>query len=193
MTIYFIQLGSSGPIKIGYASRLKARVAQLQTASHEPLTVLAAIPGGFGKERELHSQFANLRLHGEWFRPEPELLAHIGELATEGEEPNAGEAPDPDKWTKEAMAWLVRIEQYASNANGEAIASNRPDIAQRLGVSIGFLEGLRRGRIAAITCADYERLRFAIVAYTESERDRLLSILNETQLESAKEILRAAG
>lgn len=76
-TVYFIQGGDH--IKIGItngpvAKRLKA----LSTAHHQELVLLATQEDASGKlEIELHERFAHLRVRGEWFRAEPDLLAYI--------------------------------------------------------------------------------------------------------------------
>lgn len=79
--LYFIQ-ALSGPIKIGIAADLKARLKTLQTAHFEPLTLIAAVDGGGRLEREYHARFAQHRLVGEWFTPAPDILAEIERLNT---------------------------------------------------------------------------------------------------------------
>jgi hypothetical protein len=78
--VYFIRSGHSGPIKIGIASDVKARLRTLQCASPEALAVLATTPGSLELERQLHVQFQHLRKSGEWFNAAPELLEFIAGL-----------------------------------------------------------------------------------------------------------------
>lgn len=73
--VYFIQGESGGPIKIGITTDLAKRLKAIPY--HEPLRVLAILPGGHVQESELHQRFADLRLSGEWFRPERSLLDFI--------------------------------------------------------------------------------------------------------------------
>lgn len=81
-SVYFIQAGDDGLIKIGVAGNAYQRLAGLQTSSPVPLRLVAAISGvGQVREVELHKRFAHLRAHGEWFHPTPELLAYIAEVA----------------------------------------------------------------------------------------------------------------
>jgi hypothetical protein len=77
--IYFVQFGADGPIKIGRARNVAARLVSLQTASPVELVLLGVVPGSVEKERVLHSLFRPLRVRGEWFRPEAELLEFIAE------------------------------------------------------------------------------------------------------------------
>ena len=72
---YFIRAGAS--IKIGAATDFKKRLTALQTAHERPLEVLAVVPASAAPEYEVHQQFAHLRLRGEWFRADRELLQFI--------------------------------------------------------------------------------------------------------------------
>jgi len=76
--IYFIQMGSNGPIKIGQANKPNRRLAELQTASPYKLYLLTTTRDY--QEKRLHGRFAHLRLEGEWFTPESDLLDFITSL-----------------------------------------------------------------------------------------------------------------
>jgi hypothetical protein len=78
--VYFVQAGQDGPIKIGFAANVGARLSELQTASPEPLTVLATIEGTLQTEAEVHRYFQAYRLRGEWFRADVVLLGLIGSI-----------------------------------------------------------------------------------------------------------------
>jgi len=77
--IYFIQDVSVLNIKIGHtaASDASRRLSELQTGSPSGLVLLATTAGGPERERQLHAQFAAARVHGEWFRPVPDLIQFI--------------------------------------------------------------------------------------------------------------------
>jgi hypothetical protein len=76
--IYFIRCGAKGPIKIGFsASNPLGRLGSMQTAHHVSLTLVACMEGTGADEKELHARFKHLRLRGEWFRPQPDLVAFI--------------------------------------------------------------------------------------------------------------------
>lgn len=79
--VYFIRAGESGPIKIGTAKDPRRRLAGLQTSTAVPLHILAAMAGDRTAEQRLHQRFQHLRLRGEWFVPEPELLEYIRQEA----------------------------------------------------------------------------------------------------------------
>jgi T5orf172 domain len=75
--VYLIQAGDRGPVKIGStrdANSLRSRLATLQTGSPERLFIRAVGSGGSTREGELHKRFRHLRLYGEWFRVDEELL-----------------------------------------------------------------------------------------------------------------------
>ena len=77
--VYFVS-GSAddAPIKIGYASRsAEERIKALQTGSAFKLEVLAEVEGDYPLETKFHKLFSAHRLHGEWFRRTPEIMAAI--------------------------------------------------------------------------------------------------------------------
>ncbi len=59
---------------------VNTRVLNLSTSTPLSLDVLAVIDGNWNTEQALHRRFARARIRGEWFRPVPELLAHIAEI-----------------------------------------------------------------------------------------------------------------
>jgi len=77
--VYCIRQADAGPIKIGITDNLSARVRAIQTSNPYPLTVLWTRQGGSQLERKLHRELSDLRLSGEWFRPE--ALARLEAMA----------------------------------------------------------------------------------------------------------------
>ena len=75
--VYFIATEDDERIKIGYTKHLSQRFSVLQSSSVEPLKLVGFIAGDRQTERRLHLRFASERLHGEWFRRSPELVALI--------------------------------------------------------------------------------------------------------------------
>ena len=79
---YFVQAGPDGPIKIGITTDFDKRLRSLQTSSPLPLRILGVVPKDI--EDDCHVALAEWRVHGEWFKPVPEVLAFIDEqLPTE--------------------------------------------------------------------------------------------------------------
>lgn len=79
--IYFVQEAWSdkSPIKIGFSGGdVRNRVSHLQSASPAPLCLLAAVDGSQQDEQKEHRRWKHLRLHGEWFRADAELVEYIG-------------------------------------------------------------------------------------------------------------------
>jgi hypothetical protein len=73
-------------IKIGYSWNPGLRSMRFRTQLRGPVEILAAIPFKWcGKkdsnasagEKNLHKRFSHLRVTGEWFKPEQELLGFI--------------------------------------------------------------------------------------------------------------------
>lgn len=77
--VYFIHSEESRAVKIGRAKNVERRLKSLQTAHPYELKVIKTIKVKAGKaakdlENSLHQKFDHLRLSGEWFKAEPELL-----------------------------------------------------------------------------------------------------------------------
>ena len=80
--IYFIQQEVSLLIKIGIARNAWTRMKNLQVGSPERLKMLGSFRGTGQTEADLHAEFADLYVAGEWFRPDERLLKRIEELKT---------------------------------------------------------------------------------------------------------------
>lgn len=66
--VYAIQSGTDGPIKVGKTYSPDTRLAQLQTSSAYPLTLLGAVPETPElSEASEHARLASRRMSGEWF------------------------------------------------------------------------------------------------------------------------------
>jgi len=76
-SIYFIQAGKGGPIKVGNALDVRQRLNTLQVASPEKLTLLHSMSGTPELEKAYHKEWAEHRLRGEWFRPARDILLFI--------------------------------------------------------------------------------------------------------------------
>jgi len=75
--IYFIEAVGMGLIKIGYTIDPAKRFMTMLTMSPAPLSLLGSISGGPQKETEIHAQLEPHRLHGEWFKATPEVMAIV--------------------------------------------------------------------------------------------------------------------
>lgn len=77
--VYFIRCLDAGEqrIKIGCSYKPANRLVHIGAWSPYPLELIATAAGDFDTERALHDYFAADRLHREWFRSSPELLAVI--------------------------------------------------------------------------------------------------------------------
>jgi hypothetical protein len=78
MPVYFIQAADgTGPIKIGWANDPQKRLTTIQRMSPVSLAILGTVEGDRKKEKRIHLHFADLRLYGEWFRPDEELMEFV--------------------------------------------------------------------------------------------------------------------
>jgi hypothetical protein len=82
-TVYFIQAGRGGPIKIGKSrGDPRVRMRTLQTAHHEQLGLVGTITlsdpvDASLLEAELHRTFYRHRIRGEWFALADDLLSYM--------------------------------------------------------------------------------------------------------------------
>lgn len=80
--VYFVQGEFGGGIKIGYSKTPESRLKQLQTSYPDTLKILVLVPGNNKDEKTYHRKFEHIKLNGEWFKPEKELLDEIENLKT---------------------------------------------------------------------------------------------------------------
>ena len=104
-------------IKIGTTANLPMRMASLQ-AQHGPLMLLLTHCGDRAREHQMHVRFAPIRVEGEWFRPDPALLAFI--LKTRRKRANAS--------TRHPQTIPVREVQKLASAVDELAAEGREPI-----------------------------------------------------------------
>lgn len=103
--VYFIRDGAA--IKIGFSDQVKRRLRGLQTGHHATLELLGSVSAGALDDLSIHARFAHLRIRGEWFRAEPELMAFIEELRESG----AYVAMTPKEQIKEVCQGLVCLKR----------------------------------------------------------------------------------
>ena len=68
--VYLIRLGETEKYKIGFSKNAGARVAELQTASPDPLRLLRVVKGSKADEKALHAALHTFAVRGEWFEGE---------------------------------------------------------------------------------------------------------------------------
>jgi hypothetical protein len=75
--IYFI--ACEGFVKIGVTTRESAasRMEALQTGNPFALSIIHTEKGGHEKEKRLHERFASLRVRGEWFKYDGQLVEYV--------------------------------------------------------------------------------------------------------------------
>ena len=78
--VYFIESETSGLVKIGKSVNPASRFSAIRTMSPDKLVLIGAIPESEHSESELHTKFAHLRKHGEWFEDCAELREFLETL-----------------------------------------------------------------------------------------------------------------
>ena len=66
LSIYFVKCGEH--VKVGIATHVGKRISSLQTATAQPIELLAAVKGTPHDERALHKRLSEHRVKGEWFK-----------------------------------------------------------------------------------------------------------------------------
>lgn len=75
MPVYIVATDAeSKVVKIGWTTNLKARMNGLQTSVSTRLTLLRVIECDISGESWMHARYKHLRLSGEWFQLDPEML-----------------------------------------------------------------------------------------------------------------------
>ena len=77
ISVYFIQSGDNGPIKIGITEDVKRRVKDISALNPNAVTLLAYCGGGKELEELLHLAFSAERIKNEWFEPSNRILEVI--------------------------------------------------------------------------------------------------------------------
>jgi len=75
VTIYFIQAGDDGPVKIGWSRNAERRLRDLDRQMPWKLHLRRTIEAPRDYETRLHTHFREHHIRGEWFRPAPEIQA----------------------------------------------------------------------------------------------------------------------
>lgn len=78
--VYFIQIGKSGDIKIGYSNNIKDRMYTIQTSIPEKIRLLGYIKGDRCKEKEIHELFKDFKIKGEWFKCNKILIDYLNNV-----------------------------------------------------------------------------------------------------------------
>ena len=80
---YFIQQENGGNIKIGFTTQEpEKRLANLQTGSAYTLRIVGLLHGN--KENKLHKKFSDIKVKGEWYKNNKELVDYISSNSLEG-------------------------------------------------------------------------------------------------------------
>jgi hypothetical protein len=99
---YFVRDGDV--IKIGSSAQPKRRLYALQTGIARPLDVLAVVDMDIADEFTTHQQFAHLRVRGEWFRAEADLLQFIERIKAHHAVKALAAKPEPTAMAKRLTA-----------------------------------------------------------------------------------------
>jgi hypothetical protein len=149
MYLYFIQGEFTGLIKIGKTETAPAdRMRSFQTGSPDRLLLLKSVryPKNQNYEKEVHDRFAHLRTHGEWFRPDTNLLLFIENAIDLGYDPPVKPKvserdfrvrslfPKLQKYSNAVIAWetgTIELHVELTRLEYNAICKQYPDGYER--------------------------------------------------------------
>lgn len=75
--MYFLATPARDIAKIGFTGHLEERLEALRRSSPVPLDFLGAIDASREDELEMHEAHRERRLHGEWFRSDPDFACYL--------------------------------------------------------------------------------------------------------------------
>jgi len=79
--VYFVQCVPDGPIKVGVVfSNMRQRMNQIQLNCPHIIKTLGTVSGGYELELKVKHDLTPWSIHGEWFRPTPQVKAYIRKL-----------------------------------------------------------------------------------------------------------------
>lgn len=80
--VYYVAADGVERVKIGRSMNPWARLKEMQVGSSHRLQIIALERGGETLEAQRHDQFTRLRVEGEWFSLQDDLVDHINTIAT---------------------------------------------------------------------------------------------------------------
>lgn len=136
MSVYFVQSGPGGRIKIGYSPYPERRIAYIQRYNGQELITLAVIEGSRGLEHALHQLLADHRAHGEWFEPAPAVLDVVRRASLQ-----------PQDWEGRVGRYdlsfsddeLTALAYAGKNCSGAADRARRDPYSYNLNIIAGML------------------------------------------------------
>lgn len=78
MPVYFARFGSDGPVKIGFAKNITARMDNLGRRLWDDMKIIRVLDATEKDEKTLHKRFSHLNIRGEWFTFSPEMFEYLG-------------------------------------------------------------------------------------------------------------------
>jgi hypothetical protein len=151
--VYFIADDAGGPVKIGQSKAPIERLTALQTSYPYRLRLLAQASGAQLQEVQLHARFAHLRLLGEWFRPDPELLSFITTLSGDPDAPAASPPGDQQVTTAQPLGHAAGTEDAPRPASPRPVSQDSSRLATAEPSLSGGTNELRsgtRGRLRSL-------------------------------------------
>jgi hypothetical protein len=112
MSVYFAKRDDL--IKIGWSREVHMRMAALKTE------LIGVMPGNRATEKEIHGRFSHLRVHGEWFKIDDELLTFISSSAQDYK-PDGGSKMISIRYPKNFLERVDKIAEQMSQPGAQVV------------------------------------------------------------------------
>lgn len=138
MTVYWVKAGDTGPVKVGHAANVPARIRELQTGCPWPLILLRTEPGDRDLEGALHCYYRARQVRAEWF-----LLTNAEvQVSLDGIRPPPRVTALPGVRLNVIEQFILEVEEFCrthgvSEAAFGRLATNNPKFLSRLRRGIG--------------------------------------------------------
>ena len=172
--VYFGKM-SNGAIKIGFTTNIEQRLSNLFYAVPGGVDLLASANATPHGEKWLHQKFKHLRISGEWFKPDDELLQFIEQVRSIGNRamPKECRADGVEEVKRfkpdEEVAEICRdfIRQIAAPAElGRFIGDQLAAAAERSGMSLRRITAIWYDEARAIRADEFLHLQECAEART---------------------------
>lgn len=141
--VYFV--AAPGRIKIGFTTQPEGRLAGLQAADMEPLSMLAIISGTRRLERHLHILASKYRLRKEWFEDCPAVRAIVDRAISGDVQAQEGPSAEMSESRQQAKA----IFDYELRNHGSRMAAYGA-VAESVGISSHWVRHFIHGYDATL-------------------------------------------
>lgn len=139
--IYLLRCRPNGPVKVGVAIDVQARIRSLQTGNPDQLHLITEFPGTPGEEASVHHHLRKERVRGEWFDGEATKAFVAAALENGRDALPDPPAPKPKRsWRMKGEASEITVRKVKPNpvSDEERLANEIEYVNRGLGLPAGW-------------------------------------------------------